>query len=316
MKNRSNLKIGTVIFPVALALQCSVALAQVSADFYRENATSFSSGEGFSNFTPHTGAETQVFTRGDSDGRATETVTFDSFPAPYVRVSAEAWTAPKAQGAISFSAISAQLHYGFTVSGPANELVPVRFRGLYAINNDSAFTYTNANVTLSASGMDFSRPDTVGLFAQCDGSSVGYRCFSDSSSYTSVNSSIQSTMKTLGFETELWGVAISGTFEGVLMAPTDASGMARAAVGLSVFASANGVRDNGRSGVSWAFIDPELSIDADYLAQFPQAQLLMTPGVGSQMLPVPEPSAWAMMLGGLAVLSGAAARRRRETKAG
>lgn len=311
MKNRSSLKIVILIIPAALALQPSVALAQVPADFYREDATLIHSGEKFSNLTPHTGAETQVFTRGGSDGRATETVTFDSFPAPYVRVSAEAWTAPEGQRGIFISAISAQVQYGFTVSGPANELVPVRFRGQYAINNDSWLTYTNANFSLVTYGMDFSRPDQVGLFAQCDGSSGGYRCFSDSSSYPSVNSSIQSTMKTLGFETEFWGVAISGTFEGVLMAPTDASGIARAAVDLSVFASANGVRDNGRSGISWAFIDPELSIDAEYLAQFPQAQLLMTPGVGSQMLPVPEPSTLAMMLSGLGLLGWAAARRRR-----
>ena len=310
MTNRSNLKIGILSVPFVLALQSSVALAQVPEDYFWEKAVSLLSGEGFSNFTPHTGAETQVFTQGDSNGRATETVTFDSFPAPYVRVIAEAWRQSMAQGAIPRSAISAHLNYGFTVSGPANALVPVRFRGHYAINNDSAFTYTNAGVTFSTHGMDFSRPDTVGLFAQCDGSSDGYRCFMDPTVYSSVNSSIQSTMKTLGFETELWGAAISGTFEGVLMAPTDASGMALGAVGLSVFASAIGIRDNGRSGISWAFIDPELSIDADYLAQFPQAQLLLTPGVGNQMAPVPEPSTWAMLLAGLGLLAGVARRRR------
>lgn len=262
------------------------------------------------NFTPHTGAETQVFRRGDSGGRATETVTFDSDPAPYVRVSAEAWRTPEGQSGILSSAIQAQVQYGFTVSGPVDALVPVRFRGRYAINNDSWLTYTNANVAFSTSGMDFTRPDQVGLFAQCDGSSGGYRCFSDSTVYPSVNSSIQSTMKTLGFETEFWGVAISGTFEGVLMAPTDASGLARASVMLQAEASASAVRDDGRSGISWAFIDPELSIDADYLAQFPQAQLLLTPGVGNQMVPVPEASTLAMMLGGLGLLGWAAARRR------
>lgn len=301
-----------LIVPFALALQCGALLAQVPADFYREDATSYSGGgDRYSNLTPHTGAQTQVFTRGDSGGRATETVTFDSDPAPYVRVSAEAWRAPEALGGSYSSTIQAQLQYGFTVSGPADALVPVRFRGRYAINNDSWLTYTNAEVVLSTSGMDFSRPDMVGLFAQCDGASVGYRCFSDHAAYPSVNASIQSTMKTLGFETEFWGVAISGTFEGVLMAPTDASGLARASVSLGVTASASSVREDGRSGISWAFIDPELSIDAAYLALFPQAQLMLTPGVGSQMLPVPEASTLAMMLGGLGLLGGAAARRRR-----
>lgn len=300
-----------LIVPLALALQCSAALAQVPAEFYREDATSYSGGgDRYSNLTPHTGAQTQVFTRGDSGGRATETVTFDSDPAPYLRVSAEAWRMPDAQAPSYASAIQAQLQYGFTVSGPADALVPVRFRGRYAINNDSWLTYTNAEVVLSASGMDFSRPDQVGLFAQCDGASVGYRCFTDHAVYPSVNGSIRSTMKTLGFETEFWGVAISGTFEGVLMAPTDASGLGRASVTLSATASAGAVRDNGRSGISWAFIDPELSIDADYLALFPQAQLTLTSGVGNQMVPVPEASTLAMMLGGLGLLGWAGARRR------
>jgi hypothetical protein len=50
-----------------------------------------------------------VFTQGDSGGRTTETVTFDSDPAPYVRVSAEAWRQPEAQGGICASTIQAQL---------------------------------------------------------------------------------------------------------------------------------------------------------------------------------------------------------------
>lgn len=196
------------------------------------------------------------------------------------------------------------------MSGPADGLVPVRLRGRYAINNDSWFTYTNAHIALTTFGMDFSRPDQLGLFAPCDGASVGCRCFTDTAACPSMNSSIQSTMKTLGFETAYWGVAISGTFEGVLMAPTDASGLARASVNLSVTASALGIRDNGRSGISWAFIDPDLSIDADHLALFPLAQLMLTPGVGSQMVPVPEASTLAMMLGGLGLLGWRARRRR------
>ena len=201
-----------LIVPLALALQCSAVLAQVPANFYREDARSLVGGQtpagatGYSNFTPHTGAQTQVFTHGDSGGRATETVTFDSDPAPLVRVSAEAWRQPEGQSGAPFSAIQADLSYGFTVSGPADALVPVRFRGRYEISNDNFLTYTFASVAFSTSGMDFSRPDHVGLFAQCDGASVGYRCYADHSGWPTLNSSIQSTMRTLGFESELAGL--------------------------------------------------------------------------------------------------------------
>jgi MYXO-CTERM domain-containing protein len=96
------------------------------------------------------------------------------------------------------------------------------------------------------------------------------------------------------------------------MAPTDASGFAQGLVNLYVKGNASGIRSEGLSGVSWAFIDPALSIDSDYLAAFPDAQLLLTPGVGNQMVPspVPEADTWAMLLAGLGLV-GVAARRRR-----
>ncbi len=303
------------IVPLALASQCAMSLAQAPADYYREDATSFTglTADGASritNVTPHTGAKSYQFTRSEGGNRAVETVAFDSDPAPYLRVRAEAWRTADWQGGLSFAAIGATMQYGFTVSGPADSLVPVRFRGSYAINNDSFLTSTNINIALSASGMDFTRADHVGLVAQCDGSAIGYRCFTDSSGYPSLNGSIQSTLNILGFETVYWGAAAGGTFEGVLMAPTDASGMARADVLLGASAYATGAREGGISGISWAFIDPELRIDADYLAQFPDASLRMTPGVGSDMLPVPEASTLAMMLGGLGLLGWAIARPR------
>jgi hypothetical protein len=72
--------------------------------------------------------------------------------------------------------------------------------------------------------------------------------------------------------------------------------------------------DNG-SGTglqtSHAFIDPELTIDPEYLKTNPTASLFITPGVGNETVTVvPEPETYAMMLAGLGLM-GAITRRRK-----
>jgi hypothetical protein len=285
------------------------ALAQ--SGVYEERSTTSSNPTNIRVFEPHANASTRYTSSRTGDGGGTEEqITFASDPAPYVFGRAEAWhmggVAPK-------SHFDASLLYGFTISGPANGLVPVRFEGRYEISNDSFLTQTYADFAMSVSGMDFSRPDQVGMAARCAGGGYnGAHCDVDTAGWPSVNGSIQVTQRLLGFEPVLWGAAVDGTFAGVLMAPTDASGLARGLINLHVSGLAFGVRSEGLSGVSWAFIDPALSIDSDYLAAFPDAQLLLTPGVGNQMVPspVPEPSTWALLLAGLGLISVAARRRR------
>ena len=289
------------------------ALAQ--SGVYEERSTTSSDPTNIRVFEPHTSASTRYTSSRTGDGGGTEEqITFASDPAPYVFGRAEGWNMG---GLAPMSYFDASLIYGFTISGPANSLVPVRFEGRYEINNDNFLTQTYADFAMSVSGMDFSHPDQVGMAARCVGGGYdGAYCDVDTAGWPSVNGSIQVTQRLLGFEPVLWGAAVDGTFAGVLMAPTDASGLARGLVNLHVSGSASSAREDGISGVSWAFIDPVLSIDSDYLTAFPDAQLLLTPGVGNQMAlsPVPEADTWAMLLAGLGLV-GFAARRRKQQSA-
>ena len=282
------------------------ALAQSGA-YYEERSTTSSDPTNIRVFEPHANPSTRyTSSRTFNGGGTAEQVTFASDPAPYVFGRAEAWIAGS-------SHFDASLIYGFTISGPANGLVPVRFEGRYAINNDSFLTQTYADFVMSVSGMDYSRSDQVGMAARCSGGGRdGAHCDVDTAGWPIDNGNIRVTQRLLSFDPVQWGAAVDGTFSGVLMAPTDASGLARGEVYLHVRGFAWGTSNDGLGGVSSAFIDPELSIDSDYLAAFPEARLLLTPGVGNQMVPspVPEADTWAMLLAGLGLV-GVAARRRR-----
>ena len=101
--------------------------------------------------------------------------------------------------------------------------------------------------------------------------------------------------------------SVNGTFQGVTQFLTDATGHVSGAVQLGAVANVRTFA--GVAGAS-AFIDPHLEIDAAFLAVNPGAMLAITPGVGNQISPVPEPQTYALMLAGLFVV-GAVRRRKR-----
>lgn len=144
--------------------------------------------------------------------------------------------------------------------------------------------------------MDFSRGQVVYMKVGC-----AQTCrYIDLPTSTSL-SSIQAPFTARNAATGLDISSASGSFSGTLMGATDASGHGRGYVDLQAFASAFDSR------LSWAFIDPALTIDATYLAAHPEATLTLPAGVGNAITAVPELQALLLMLAGLSVL---ALRRR------
>lgn len=192
--------------------------------YYEVRASTTGQASAHRVLAPHANPSPRYTSSSTGDGGGTaERVSFASDPAPYAFARAEAWNGGFL---VPGSGFQAWLSYGFSVSGPANGLVPLRFRGQYAISNDTFLTQTGVNFTLSVSAMDYSRWDQIGMEAGCSGGYDGASCYATRDGSPTVNGSIQVTQRLLGVEPVLRGVAVDGGFEGVLMAPTDAAGLA------------------------------------------------------------------------------------------
>lgn len=284
----------------SLLLLVLVASHAYSAPVYQENISK-SGGIGlFQNYTPHSSVDTHIYTYIDPiRGGAVETVDFNSDPIPYLAAKAEAWMG--SSGRTQFSHVYASLQYEFSILGPANGAVPIKFLGLFQIGNGNFLSYSTLDAGITTSGWDYSRAVGVGFHAQCDGTTISARCFTRHNNAPSPGSTLLVEMEDVGFTpSPWWGSDTAGTFSGVILANTDASGRARGVVSLNVFVSARAVLTNGGSAISTAFVDPALWIDPSYLEVNPSAQLFLTPGVGNQM-PVPEPSQLVLTALGLGI---------------
>lgn len=282
------------LLPLALALSAGAAAAQ---SFYQEQILYPNAGYGSSQ--PHA-APVTVDVSAAVDARlapGSAVVTFASDPAPYVRVDARS-SGPNI-------VVNAQLRYDFAYTGPAQSYVPISFRGLFDIQHGLAlFNRSEVEFGLSAASLDFQRYESVGVAIDCSAS-----CRYFSAPYATSRSNIQAPFAGTVASSGVGLSSATGTFSGVLMAGTDASGNGRGFVTLRAFASASGAY--ALSAPSWAFIDPSLTIDASYLAAHPESSLTLPPGVGNAVTAVPELQSQALLLAGLAALSGLAVRRQR-----
>jgi len=298
-----------VLIGTALGALGAPALAQ---SYYLEDIRLGNDVRVYLNQSPHAAPVERVFVNApQNQGTTSVKVVFNSTPAPSVFAQAEANSLGMP---VSGAQVRVAMGYAFELTGPANSYVPINFRGLFDINNDSFQSYTNAQVYLNASTPANQRTESVGMWAQCDGSALGPRCFADTNVGGEIKfSGIYATLGTVQPNGNFGGSSVSGSFQGVLMAPTDASGRSRGSVSLYAFASAVDTKFDGSPAVSSAFIDPELRIDASYLALHPEVTLALTPGVGNEITAVPEPAAPLLMAAGLAALLGL--RRRRGLRA-
>lgn len=254
--------------------------------------------------TPHDQPVTHGFnTQTAQGGSGFATMTFASTPAPYVYATAKANDA--------FAGVEGKLWYEMTVTGPALSYVPIQFRGNFDLAIDSFFDGAKVGFGFQSDARGLSKSQSLSFDSQCDGSTIMSRCLASTwADGAPENLSFIDFISERGASNPNLGTGIRGSFSGVLMAPTDADGISRGLVSLYANASTSGF--GGGGGTTWAFIDPEFRVDAAYLADHPDAKLLLPSGVGNEVAtrPVPEPGAVWLLIGGLAGLLLAVRRRR------
>jgi hypothetical protein len=290
----------TVQLIISLTLLSQYGYAH-AAGYYGETITHTSPGSSQSSNSPHD----ELTSYFQDPGLGTyETATFSSRPAPYVSVSARSIPLASNLGVNYPSFVAADMAYSFSVTGPANSVVPIWFQGQFDIFNDNNGGFASVAFTISANS-NAGMYQSAGFLAQCDGMvtpPVIAQCFFDREAVPTTPASIL-TVKfgdKKGFNLQ-GGSRQDGFFSGVLMAYTDALGQSNGTVGLSAQAKtvAIGTLDDA---ISIAFIDPVLTIDPDYLAANPSATIDIYQGVGNTMLAVPEVSSIYLCSAGLLLL--------------
>jgi hypothetical protein len=270
-----------VFLPLVLAMCAGAAQAQ-----YRESVTSPTLSYWF---TPHDEPRTVIASTGFPGGKAT--VTFVSTPAPSVLAQAQG---PQ----VGHEVAAGQLDYDFFYSGPAISYVPINFLGLFKMQVGVAYLDgTQVLAGLASMASDRTRYESASMQLRCTRACA----FDFGPPTASGSSSIQVSFAAQTPAEILGSYGASGSFSGTLMGATDANGQGRGSVSLQASASASNSR------LSWAFIDPALTIDPTYLAAHPEATLTLPPGVGNAITAVPEPQTLLLMLAGLSVM---ALRRR------
>lgn len=213
-------------------------------------------------------------------------VEFASSPVPYILATAES----ESPNSVRTNSAYGEMRYTFEVLAQPLQTVPVTFNGLFDFTVNKArsggghYVYFSVQSATGNAGMN-------ALF--------GY------------GTTEVTTGSTGGSIDATWAGSAThsaGSFFGGLPLTTDAQGRATATVVLEAQAFAQSIYGYG---LSTAYIDPRFAIDAYWLALNPGATLAITPGVGNEISPVPEPEAYLMFGIGIAV---AAIRSRKRPK--
>lgn len=277
------------ILSLSLALAGTSAQAQLQYTERIENPT----GAGIGVSAPHANAMTydlgQLFylNTGGTLAPGNAAITFASTPAPYVRAQAR-------HTSFGTVIVSGYMGYQFAYSGPANTYVPIDFTAMFDVQNGYR-AFNRSEVVFSASG----RTESTGGRISCEQICLAQPALNSGPVQSTVNIAMSASV-----DAALGSSAAVGSFSGRLMGLTNAQGQGTGSIYLYAFASAL------NTVPSWAFIDPELHIDAGFLAAHPEASLTLPVGVGNAVTAVPEPAAPLLMAVGLAAVLGLRRRSR------
>ena len=183
--------------------------------------------------------------------------------------------------------------YRFSVVAQPFTNVPIDFLGFYSSFQGSAGQQAATSFTIQTINSSVSTYSTFQsyFFGNCSAPT----CLQ----YTTFNNTTFTSSRPDIFN-------VNGSFQGTLGMLTGADGTVSGSVQL--FAGAN-TSVNAGSASSAAFIDPQLKVNATFLAANPGATLNITSGVGNTTLAVPEPGTYALFLAGLASIAVVGCRR-------
>jgi len=211
-------------------------------------------------------------------------------------IRAEAHSFVQSGRAISLGATAdGFLGYQIVVYGPSSILVPIHLSGAL-------------NVSVNSSGF-------AGARATADYHLSGYSAFDSGDTALSVTCSSSNGGADFG---QCGGVVFNSNFEATAFSASGTGHAISIGLNVSANASSNGffVGDPGfdaldRTGDAYATADPYAEIDPAWLQAHPGYALAFSSGFTNGAGPaVPEPTTWALMLGGFG-LAGSGLRRRR-----
>jgi hypothetical protein len=176
--------------------------------------------------------------------------------------------------------------YTFEVAASPFTTVPVDFFGIFSSFQTAAGSLASTSISVQTTNSSVSTYAIVQTYLYGDCGNPG--CLQ----FTTYNAKVAYTQSDAQH--------VDGSFQGTLNMRTGANGTVGGSVQLYAGANLSVFPGTASAG---SYIDPHFEINAAFLAANPGATLTLSTGVGNEVLAVPEPGSYALMLAGLAVVA-------------